>query len=134
GLTTISLASYPPLITEPPAKTCSPSDSALVADFWPPWRITVLLSRTQVQVVPSLACTTTLLPLTDSITPRSNAIVRGPVLVSNVNWPCTPPSSRSRRRAWPQRRSTALAASGEPAALSFSARFKQGWVVVELAP
>ena len=64
GLTTISRASLAPDSTGPPTQTGSPVDSALWLVFCPLSRTTVLLTRSQVQVVPSAARTTTSLPLT----------------------------------------------------------------------
>ena len=77
-------ASLAPLTTGPPANTVSPADSALVVVFLPPCLTTVSLTVTQVHVVPSAALITTLLPLTDSMVPRSNASVRKPFLVWKV--------------------------------------------------
>jgi hypothetical protein len=99
----INRASLAPLTTGPPANTVSPGDSALVVVFLPPSLTTVSLTVTQVQVVPSAALITTLLPLMDAMVPRSNASVRNPFLVWKVNSPSAPPSLRSRAsaaRAW----------------------------------
>ena len=74
-------ASFAPLTTGPPTNIFSPSDSALVVVFLPLSRTTVLLTITQVQEVPSAACTTTLPPLTELIVQRSNASVWKPVLL-----------------------------------------------------
>ena len=70
------------------------------------------LVSTQVQVVPSVARTVTSLPATESTVPRSNASVRAPFLVSKVNSPWIPPSSRSRTSARPSRRTAAALVAG----------------------
>ena len=88
-----------PLTTGPPANTASPADSAFVVVLLPDSLITVSLTITQVQVVPSGARTTTSGPFTDWIAPRSNASVWKPVLSWKVNSPCTPPSACSRASA-----------------------------------
>src|ERR1039457_2491018 len=85
---TISLASFAPLTTGPPANTCSPLDSALLPTFLPCCLTTVLLTRSQVQMELSAERTTRLPPATDWITPRLNAMVRTPDLVLKVNSPC----------------------------------------------
>ena len=56
---TISLASLAWPVTGPPTKTCWPADSALVATRLACWRTAVVLTKSQVQVVPSCARTTT---------------------------------------------------------------------------
>src|SRR5215469_7400293 len=64
--------------------------------------MTVVLTRPQVQVVPSLAFTVMDFPaVTDWMTPRSKASVLMPFLVWMVNWPSTP---RSRKKAKTRRR------------------------------
>ena len=70
------------------------------------------LVSTQVQVVPSVARTVTSLPATESTVPRSNASVRAPFLVSKVNSPWIPPSSRSRTSARPSRCTAAALVAG----------------------
>src|SRR5262249_18205885 len=74
------------------------------------------------RVVPPLAGTTTPAPRPARITPRSRAIVRTPVFVSNVNWPWSPPRARVRRSRRAQRHRGSLAADERPAARSFAAR------------
>jgi hypothetical protein len=78
---TISRASLAPLTTGPPANTVSPADSALAGVLLPLFLTTVSLTIVQAQVVPSVAFTTTSLPLTDWIVPRSKASVWKPVLL-----------------------------------------------------
>ena len=73
GLITISRMSLAPLTIGPPANTVWLAASALVVVLLPFCLTTVSLTISQVQVVPSGALTTTLLPLTDWMTPRSNA-------------------------------------------------------------
>ena len=68
-----------PLTTGPPVNTVSPSASAPVVALTPFCLTTVLLTICQVQTVPSGARTTTLLPLTEVIVPRSNARVWKPL-------------------------------------------------------
>ena len=111
---TTSRASLAPDITGPPTQTGSPVASALVVVFFPLSRTTVLLTRSQVQVVPSAARTTTLLPLTDWTTPRWKARVRMvPPLPWNVNCPSIPRCSAARKRRC-RGPGSALAASGRP--------------------
>ena len=65
GLITMSLASFAPAATGPPTKTCSPSDRAPEPARARFSRITVSVTRSQVQVVPSAARTVTMAPVTD---------------------------------------------------------------------
>src|SRR5262249_26706181 len=123
GRTTTSLASFVPLTTGPPTQTGVPVVSSLLLTF--PWRsrTTVVLTRSQVQVVPSLALTVTDFPaLTDWITPRSNASVLMPLRVCSVNWPSTP-RSRKNLRMWQRaRRQCAAPAPVRRASLRAPAR------------
>jgi len=99
GLMTISRASLVPPATGPPANTVWPADSAPAVVLLPFSLITVLLTITQVQIVPSGARTTTSVLLADWTVPRSNASVWKPVLLWKVNSPCTPPRAHSRPSA-----------------------------------
>ena len=96
---TISRASLAPFTAGPLANTVSPCDSALVVILAPFFLTTVSLTTCQVQVVPSAALITTLLPLTDWMVPRSNETVWKPALLWNVTVPSTPPIRRSRPSA-----------------------------------
>ena len=58
GRITTSRASLAPETTGPPTQTGSPAASALAVVFFPLSRTTLSLPRTHVQVVPSLARTT----------------------------------------------------------------------------
>ncbi len=118
----MSLASFVPWTTGPPAQTGVPVVNSLSLTF--PWRsrTTVVLTRSQVQVVPSLALTVMDFPaLTDWITPRSNASVLMPLRVCSVNWPSTPRSrknAKTRRRArrqWAAPMPSRRASLGRPA-------------------
>ena len=108
----MSLASFVPWTTGPPAHTGVPGVNSLSLTF--PWRsrTTVVLTRSQVHVVPSLALTVMDFPaLTDWITPRSNASVLVPLRVCTVNWPSTP---RSRKKAKTRRRARRQCAAPMP--------------------
>ena len=68
----MSLASFVPWTTGPPTQTGVPEVSALWPIFPGRSRTTVVLTRSQVQVVPSLAITVMDFPaMTDWMTPRS---------------------------------------------------------------
>src|SRR5262249_23982448 len=111
GRATMSLASFVPRTTRPPTQTGVRSVSALWRTF--PWRsrTTVVLARSQVQLVPSLALTVMDFPvLTDWITPRSNASVLMPLRVCTVNWPSTPRSRKNARTRLRTRRQCAAPA------------------------
>jgi hypothetical protein len=131
--TTISRASWVAPVTGPPANTDSPAESALAEAREPSSRTTDALVSTHVHVVLSAARTVTSLPATDTIVPRSNARVRVPCLVRNVNSPCSPPSRRRWRRARRTRRNWATCCAGvlEGAAMSvmaeLSAAASAGW-------
>src|SRR6266568_9418065 len=123
----IRRASLAPPTTGPPANTVSPADSALVVVLPPFFLTTVSLTTCQVQVVPSAALITTLLPLTDWMMPRSNESVWKPVLLWNVAVASTPPRWRSRPSA---QRTRAGGMAGLPAA-SLSAVFRAAACALE---
>ncbi len=107
-LITMTRMSCAPPVTGPAVKTSSPGLSALSVLRLPLSRTTDLLVSVQASVMPFWVRTTTSLPATDSIVPRSNASVRTPVLVAKVTWPYSPPTRRS-RASRPCRRASCFA-------------------------